>query len=295
MSAEHWYYLDEETAVGPFTWQRILELRSANLLTGATYVWQEGAADWVLLRDVMRVREPVLAVAEAALSTAPPKGRASETRDEPAPAASDAREAPTAAAQPDPEPDLPPDDLPELISDDNVWLPEPVSGWRRFGARMLDFTATETLVGALWYVVDPQSAVSTYHMITLPKNILIEFIVVTLVNCAVAGTMVGLTGSSIGKHVFGIRVVGPDLKPLGVSKGIGRELRVWIYGLGLGIPILMPFTLITARIKLKKDRVSAWDRGRSIVLYKPNSYNQRLLSATGASLTVAVQLLLRLS
>lgn len=295
MSAEHWYYLDDETAVGPFTWQRILELRSANLLTGTTYVWQEGAPDWVLLRDVMKVREPVLAVAEAALSTAPAKMRSSDTREEPAPADPNGGESPAAAAPKEPEPELPPEELPELISDDNVWLPEPVSGWRRFGARMLDLTATETLVGAVWYVVDPQSAVSAYHMITEPKNILVELIVVTLVNCAVAGTMVGVTGSSIGKHVFGIRVVGPDLKPLGVAKGIGRELKVWIYGLGLGIPILMPFTLITARIKLKKDRVSAWDRGRSIVLYKPNSYNQRLLSATGASLTVAVQLLLRLS
>jgi hypothetical protein len=55
--------------------------------------------------------------------------------------------------------------------------------------------------------------------------------------------MIGLTGVSIGKWLFGGKVVKPSGKPIGVLAAFGRELQVWFHGLFFGVPLISLFTL----------------------------------------------------
>ncbi len=70
---------------------------------------------------------------------------------------------------------------------------------------------------------------------------------------------IGLTGSSIGKWIFGVRVLGPDQRPIGVRRALVREVDVCVWGWG----VLLPFPVVLAQwrsaVRLLGGRPLWWD------------------------------------
>jgi hypothetical protein len=299
MAGERWYYLDDDTATGPFGWSRLIELSKAELIGPKTFVWQEGSEHWLPLgeaiRSVVRLQPP-----------APPPIRLPQEEDQPPPLPF----TPTtvgSASEPAPldvDPDLPFAALQrEMVQSDHGalaygqdilrvdtrgWSSEPVAPWRRYAARMLD-TSVNGLGGVLllayiWYSIAPLSADQFFSIFRSPAGAALDAILSSIIAAAVSGVIVGVTGSTIGKAIFGVKVLSSDLRVIGAGAGLSREFLVWVKGLGFGIPILALFTMYLSYNKLIKTGSTSWDEGSYIVLHRPNGYLQYGLNALGCIL-----------
>lgn len=262
MSEGRWFYLDDSTPTGPFAWPRLMELWKAGLVTPNTYVWGEGSTnEWVTLASVT-TNSP---------APYPPLPETARTHVD------------SELVQPS-VPDVAGSDVPD-IADQRGWTSKPPAPWRRYGARMLD-TTIHGLLGALllgfaWYSIAPLSAESFFAITSTPAGPAVDLIMTVVLAALVGGVVVGATGSSIGKSIFGMKVVNPDLHAIGIAGGLMREFRVLLFGMGLGLPIIILITMIVAHGKLTKDGATSWDLGRHVVLYRPNGSKQYALNAIG--------------
>jgi uncharacterized RDD family membrane protein YckC len=100
--------------------------------------------------------------------------------------------------------------------------------------------------------------------------------------------VIGLTSSSFGKWLMGIRVVDTSHRPIGVVRALMRELLVWVKGLGFGIPFVTLVTLVMAYRRLDGDAITSWDdKLRLVVLHRPRGAVQTVLGIVGIALYVA--------
>jgi uncharacterized RDD family membrane protein YckC len=160
---------------------------------------------------------------------------------------------------------------------DGKWQATPVAPWRRFAARTIDTTIYVFLGFAIL-----MSSIKANPNFFIQFNIPVLILATLLICLVVAGTIIGLFGTSIGKWIFGVRVTNKENKPIGLYKGIGRELNVVIYGLGLGIPIISFITQFIAYRKLKREGTTSWDsEGEHIVSHRPNGLFQYFMNTVG--------------
>ena len=57
---------------------------------------------------------------------------------------------------------------------------------------------------------------------------------------------IGLTGYSVGKWVFGIRILNEQNRPVGYFSALSREMKVWSGGMAFGINELEAGRILTA-------------------------------------------------
>lgn len=283
MNSERWYYLDGETSVGPFNWQRLLDLFKATIIGPNTYVWREGTTEWVSLAGALQAKQP-------APPPPPPRVPTRTSIEQTAlVAVRAALEQPITATQSGiaRQADL---SRPSLKVG-REWLSKPVAPWRRYAARMLDTpihgVLGSFLVGYAWYSVAPATADQFFTWLNTGQGSLVNILLTTLIAALVGGVVVGTTGTSIGKAIFGVRVVSFDRKTIGVLDGLAREARVWWAGLGLGIPLVALVTMSVAFNKLKKQGSTSWDdENGCLVLYRPNGPVQYFLNGLGVILVL---------
>jgi uncharacterized RDD family membrane protein YckC len=67
------------------------------------------------------------------------------------------------------------------------------------------------------------------------------------------------TGTTPGKWIMGIRIRTAVGNKLGYLTALSRMIRVWIVGMGLGLPIVSLITLLISRAKLNSDGQTGWD------------------------------------
>lgn len=186
---------------------------------------------------------------------------------------------------------------PAAITDDRGWSSLPVAPWRRYGARAID-TSVNGVLGVLllahaWYSLAPRSADSFFALIATPGGMLLDLVLTTFIAAIVGGFIIGATGTSLGKAIFGVRVLDEALQPIGIRRGLVREFHVLWSGLALGIPILAFFTLLVAYRRLQRDQTTAWDQGACLVLHRPRGVLQTVLNCVGIILIVVVNVGMR--
>lgn len=260
-----WFYHDGQASIGPFTRSRLLELLGAGFIEPQTFVWREGDPGWVTLSSLipMQPATPPIPAAPPPISSAPdsaksPRKTGSTWSDSPA---------------------------------------ETSAIWRRYGARMLD-TPIHGLIGFFffgfaWYAIAPISANEFFNFIAKPDALLVDMIVSCLLAAIVGGFVVGGTGSSVGKAIFGIKVLNARNETIGIREGLLREIKVLVFGLGFGIPIVAFVTMAVAFKRLKEKGATSWDKDRNVVLHRENNTMQRILTAIGLCLIVAIAFALR--
>lgn len=262
-----WYYLESETPTGPFPWARLVDLSKAGVVKRNTYVRSHESDDWVHFGDVMDRAEhsdPRVPLAVQKSTNEPLLGSVSE--------------------------------LQNPIVDANGWASTPVAPWRRYGARMLD-TIIHGISGVMvlayaWYSFAPITADKFFNFLETPGGALGNVVVTSLLAAIVGGIVVGATGTSLGKSIFGIKIVNPSFQAIGIGNGLKRESRVWFSGLGLGIPIITLFTMVYAYKKLHRTGTTSWDARQNIVLYRPSSSFQSVMNALGIGIFIALFALL---
>lgn len=288
MTEDRWFFLEGEDVTGPFSWRRLLELLDAGILDESAYVWKEGARDWIRLAEAMAFVQsyppPIPVEAKAGFES--PRSASMELID-----ANSSRT----------------DDSEQLVSSRKVqksnaptsnWVAAPPAPWRRYAARLFDTIVHGVsgfiLVAYGWYSIAPLSADAFFGLIEGPAGRIVDVIATSTLAAIIGGFVIGLTGTTIGKWTFGIRVLDSQLVPIGVVKGLGRELRVLFEGLALGIPILALFTMIAGFQRLKKQGTASWDANQNVVLYRANGITQYILNAVGVLLTASAMVGLQL-
>jgi len=93
--------------------------------------------------------------------------------------------------------------------------------------------------------------------------------------------LIGLARTTPGKLLFGVRIERPDGQRIGFPAALWRELKVWVTGYGLAIPILSWLTMWNAKTEIEAGGAS-WDRqGGHHVYYRPEGSRQTVFAVIG--------------
>lgn len=251
-----WHVLEGQSSVGPLTELAVLKGYFEGRYGPDTMVWRvDGDATWKRLGDALPLAE----------LTPPPLPGAASNAAPFAPATADA-----AAA----------------ISSN--WVREPSYAWRRFFAKQVDVLLAATLMFALLGSVLSASDGAYNALIALENPIVLNVIGVFLAIVPNA-ILAGLSGRSLGKAIFGLKVVGEDGQPPGLAKGFRREMQLTAQGFGLGIPLISLFTMINSYSRLKSDGAAPWDADAELkVLYRKPTPAHFALMVLGIVLWVAI-------
>jgi uncharacterized RDD family membrane protein YckC len=183
------------------------------------------------------------------------------------------------------------------VPEDGGWIVAPPSPWRRYGARMLDVMVSGAggffLLAYVWYSVEPFSADRFFALMDGPSGPLVDFVLTVLMAGFINAVLLGLTGYTVGKAIFGIKVVNPDGSLLGIGPALLREMHVWVRGLAFGIPMVSLIPMVIGYNDLVKQGSSAWDRGRHVVFYRPAGPTQTMLNLAGVIVIILSRVLLR--
>ncbi len=152
--------------------------------------------------------------------------------------------------------------------------------WLRFWARQIDyllFGASLWAIAALWLGSEIEHFLQLEGFLT---NLLGTFLWIF-----VEAFLISKWGQTPGKWIFGITVKKRDGLSLSGSEALTRAFRVWLRGVGLGIPIISVFTMALAYNHLNKAGHSTWDEsGHSLILHSHVTARRVL---TGAASVVA--------
>lgn len=183
-----------------------------------------------------------------------------------------------------------------VAAEDLGWVALPVAPWRRYGARLLDILASGGLgffvLAFAFVIVAPISADNFFSMFEGRFGRLLDLFCTTIMGCLINGILMATAGTTIGKAIFGIRVTKLDGSGLGFAGSFAREFKVWVFGLGFGIPILTLIAMIFGYNKLSSEGQSSWDKGRHLVMYRQAGGFQTMMNILGVAIIIAGRLAL---
>ena len=125
---------------------------------------------------------------------------------------------------------------------------------RRFGARVIDFSLSLLLFAVLLrftnFKFDPQSEepISAWFFLAQFAPALI-----------LEGILIYLYGCTPGKYFMALHVETKDGKRLGLGASVTRSIRVWVLGLGMGMPHFAFIGHAVALWMIKKKGAPIWD------------------------------------
>jgi uncharacterized RDD family membrane protein YckC len=170
------------------------------------------------------------------------------------------------------------------------WLTKPYTPWRRYAARMLDTSLNGTIVfflfGIAFYAIAPAAADDFFSVFETDNGAVLDIIATGVAASLLGGLLVGVSGFTLGKWIFGIKVTKPDETRLGIGEGVSRDFNVLLYGLGLGIPLISFFTMWSAYKKLSEGKPATWDGKKYVVWHRPSGTAQYILNVVGVLLII---------
>lgn len=282
MPTRYWIYAGPHGDGGPVSTDELALLLRERMLSVATPVRPVSQLSWAPLAQWLPELAPF------AVKTPPPSP----------PPPPQPRPAPVPPAQPRPAPPLPPPPPPSqplpapapppplrfeepspLIAPPPLppkgsWTDRAPHPWRRYWARMFDTLVTGSVtwiaISMVMFVIAPFQAEKFFAVFSGPGGQILDVMLTLVAVIPGNALMIGLTGVSVGKWLFGVKVVKPDGRPIGFTAAFGRELQVWFNGLFFGVPLISLFTLGGSYSQLKEAKVAAWDPPRRrVVLHRP--------------------------
>jgi uncharacterized RDD family membrane protein YckC len=171
----------------------------------------------------------------------------------------------------------------------NDAAPHPV---RRYLARLVDIGAFGLLamsaVFLVLYALAPDTGARFTQALGSTPGRSLDLLLTVVLSSLLAALPLGLTGSTLGKWLFGIRVVDADGQPIGVALALRREVRVLWQGLAMGLPVISLLTLGLAYRRLVRVGRTRWDEALDLhVRHHPLGPAQGVLAVIGL-LAVAV-------
>lgn len=179
------------------------------------------------------------------------------------------------------------------------WLENPPTPWRRYAARILDLSFFGVIgfivISIIFYSVAPYSAENFFMLFNNPSAQIFDLILTVFVGSILTGSIVGVSGFSLGKILFGIVVTDYNGKKIGLVNGVLRDLEIYIKGLALGIPIVSLFTLYASYKNLTTTKATTWDQAKNYkVWHRPSGVAQYLLNVIGVVILLIITTTVRL-
>ena len=174
----------------------------------------------------------------------------------------------------------------------NDWTDTSPHAWRRFFARMFDAYVTGFLVtvlililiGLVLGMINQQYLVN-YNI--LLKNLetidprfvaVIQLFLLIFINSA----FMGLTGNTLGKLIFGVKVLDQNNLPLNYITALKREFYVFARGFAGGLPMANLLFMYLGYQNLKKEGITYWDKKLDLKLvHRNNGVKQNILNVFG--------------
>ncbi|MBX9740212.1 MAG: RDD family protein, partial [Beijerinckiaceae bacterium] len=158
--------------------------------------------------------------------------------------------------------------------------------WSRYFARQLDLTVLALIAALVIEFVLPHASMPTYIEYTRSSEAVIGLVILP-VALALNALCLSLFGNSLGKTLFGLKVVPADGSERFTFWGnLRREFKVWVYGLALGIPIIALFTMARNYREVGSGRSATYDKGFANVKVKEISLARRAVSMMFAGFLV---------
>ena len=223
-----WYVRRGEREIGPLGEDALRALVGTGQITADTQLWREGLSGWTAALALPGVLGP--------RATAP---RAPAPRPE-ITVAPEPNQSAAAASQAD-------DALHELATP-----------WRRYWARSLDLTISTCLVAMLIGTVRPSLLGRLSAGMGARWSVLLLLLPLAL---AMDALIHWALGNTPGKAIAGVKVLAKGGRhPLGAAAYLGRNFGVYVFGLGLGLPLVSLFTLVLSYRRAADAETSRWDR-----------------------------------
>jgi RDD family/GYF domain 2 len=209
-----------------------------------TLVWQPGWKEWQKLTDVEEIRTQVLNVLPEQRRRVPP----------PLPTSSTVRSA-------NPAPDIP---LLGSTASSTEALYSQARPWIRFWARLFDICVFTLVFGpVLGFILFPE------RVITNMAQAMLCTVLAIFVWAFVEPAFLAFFGTSPGKKLMRIKLSAAG-GSISYGRALLRSLRVWLWGLGAGLPLVWLLFAGIAGSKLQRNGVTSWDRkGGFVVSHQP--------------------------
>lgn len=134
-----------------------------------------------------------------------------------------------------------------------------VNVWRRYLASTFDITLLSLFIGLVLGFTFPEV------LININKYVLSFLILV--VSIFIEPIFLSQFGHTPGKYLLSLKVLSREGKIHSYETAANRTIHKFIYGYGLGIPIISLFTMISSANNYKREGISKWDEGVNGQIY----------------------------
>lgn len=142
---------------------------------------------------------------------------------------------------------------------------EQIRPWVRYWARMLDVLLFSLPSGVVIGVFWPELIYSSD-----PASDWALGLIILLAWAFIEPLCLSVFGTTPGKALFRISLRLRNGQKMDYSTALARSLKVWLRGMGMGLPLVSLVTLIIAHGKLKRGGVTTWDAdGGFEVVHRP--------------------------
>lgn len=288
---EQWYIGDLSPPRGPLARHTIESERQSGRIQAHTLVWREGMESWVQYNEagLAAPSPPPLPPRRSQPPPLPPTPTAGDTAAHPVATKTSAT---TTSLQDGPVPaawrgsDLENSATPPLPAvTDGGWTDVNPHPWRRFFARMIDTVIWGSLAALVWgYLASFADDLPNYFD---PKNAESSSMVATLIIVGLGAllanaVLIGFTGTTIGKIIFGVRVTDAKGQAIGFQDALSREWDALYYGMGLNIPLVSLWRMFASCLQLTREGAVRYDVAKNwVVTHRPNGPLQWTLSTFG--------------
>lgn len=133
-----------------------------------------------------------------------------------------------------------------------------VRPWIRFMARIIDNTIFAIILTFILVFFAPSFMDGINGIIFGLLSLFVWIFVETLLLITV--------GNTFGKWLLRIQITANESQKPTLSHAFKRSVKVWFFGLAMGIPFIDIFTLISAHSNLSKNRITSWDKAEKFTI-----------------------------
>ena len=132
-----------------------------------------------------------------------------------------------------------------------------VRPWIRYWARLFDIFTISIFGSICLFFVFPELE----NVPDIGINILMIFVFIFL-----EPLMLSFWGTTPGKALLNVSINKIGKSDLSYSDCFVRCIKVWFYGMGMGLPLISLATQIVAYNKLNKNKITSWDEEEKFVI-----------------------------
>lgn len=162
-----------------------------------------------------------------------------------------------------------------------------VHPWRRYFARVIDLA----LIGMILSILG-----GFYKYQLGPLYVFLRSIIQLGLWVLCESIIMGCVGTTLGKWVMNIRGTDNEGNQLSFLQALKRSALVWVYGYGLGLPVVSLVTLIMSYGYLEENRHTRWDEKYHLNVtygsFKPVRILMTILLIVAATLTPSLIMLI---